>query len=461
MSSLEILPNTNKETGQALIAAIAAIAILSLIAVAVLALATGQLTISAHDRDSLRALNIADAGVNHALWAIENVPGYSGSSGSAGGGEYVATVTSETDGGNQYQIIDSRGFYPNQTSYRAKRKIRARVQVVPKVLTNSIFAVWNIFAGGATKETFLAPLDWHSSGARGGDLGSDRDIVFQDKAIRLNYRDAASPGTYDSLFGPPNPPTSPVPRGNILVKGQVKGPAGQVYTTIDQLKADFKYLDMAAIIPLATEIILPKFDFSTYIAMAQNNTTDKPSLGHNGYYTSAEFAGLFTSTEVQLSGMIYVDGNVTIPNNKTLRITNGGLVVKGNVTVNNRGSLIITHDASTENYPGLFSYSVDDPATLGAGQGSLVTIMGTANIEGLIYAEMAVIWNGYAQVKGGVVVSNRQSVGDKGFENQNSTIVIQYDPAIQSTIGVKSFDVTYNNYSLSVKKIIFWREVAP
>lgn len=476
MFNLEVLPNTsrqsNGESGQALVAALAAIAFLSLIAVAVLALSTGQMSITARDRQSLQALNVAEAGVNRALWEIENNPDYTGNSDpvSFKGGSYTVTVSSEVDenNGQQFRIIESTGVYPQSGGMQVSRKIRVRAEVVPRALASSIFASFNIFVAGSTRETFLAPLDWRASGARGGDLGSNHDIVFQDRATRLNYRDPPNATTYDSLFGPPNPPTSPVPRGNILAGGLVKGPAGQVYSTIDALKADFKYVDMAAIVPLTQEIILPRFDFSettspyiTGSTGARNNITNKPNPGDDGYYSASEFASLFTGVrQVELSGMIYVLGDVTIPVTKTLKITNGGLVVKGNVTINNNSSLIVTHNEATKYYPGLFAYSTEgDPTLLPAGTGAQITIYGTIDIEGLVYTERAVIWNGYAQVKGGVVVSSQQTTGE-GFKNQNATIVLQYDPDVQNTLGVIPISPTLS-YSLIVKQIVFWRELTP
>lgn len=455
------------ETGQALVAALAAITLLGLMAAAVLALSSGQVTFTARDRRGVQALNTAEAGANHALWALENDPTYTGDTSPVafqdGTYQTAITVNDDPETDRQYRIVESTGTV-GQGSTAVRRKVRVRVEVVPQAFTNSIFATFNIFTSGATKETFLAPLDWQAAGAKGADMGSNQDIIFKDKGIRLNYR-GTPPTTYDSLFGPPNPPRSPVPPGSIIVRGQVRGTAGEVYTTIDQLEDDFKYLDMASIVPLTHDIVMPLFDFSPsgpFITLAHGNTTNQPNPGDDGYYTAAEFATLFSGrTQVDLSGMIYVDGNVTIPQNKTLRITGGGLVVHGDVTINNNSNLTVTHDTATQYYPGVFSYSTEgDPALIPPGTGSQITIYGTFNVHGLVYAEMTVFWNGYAQVKGGVMVSNCQD-DERGFENQNSTIVCQYDPAVQNTIGVIPVEESPTSYTISVKQVMYWRDVAP
>lgn len=125
---LKLLNKFVGESGSALVAALAGTFVLSLIAVAVLALSTTQMAITAHDRQSLIAFNVADAGVTRAIYQLNRSDSYTGETGVAGNGEYSVAVSTPLDD-PKARIITATGFYPNIANYKIRRKIMTRAEL--------------------------------------------------------------------------------------------------------------------------------------------------------------------------------------------------------------------------------------------------------------------------------------------------------------------------------------------
>ncbi len=454
------------EKGSALIAAIGIMMVLDLFAVAALAISASQMTLATSERKTNQAFNVAEAGFNNALWKIDNIGNYTPTEaapdyGTVSGGDYKIVVT-DVSGTTNQKKVEVTGYVPNRYhSNPSKRKIVAMVEVAPKVLSYGMYAFSWIDIQGATARTYLAPLDYRAPDAKGGDMGSNFDIFFNDAAIRLNERgtQTGEQNTYDALFGNPA-----VPMGDLITAG----PAAEVHAvntvvnTIAELNAKCQYVKMASIRHMNQQITFPTLNFEGvggYREMAQNNMTNGTkywATAHSGYFTKAEFAALFSGRNtVELTGLIFVDGEVDLANNKNLNITNGGLVVKDDpnnaaqaLSLANRASLIVKHSTEESKvFPGLIVFTT-------VGNTASVIDRGTMEIEGLVYSERTYSEsNSTVRIKGALLASGTSAAAS--IVNMNASVIIQYDPNVTNMVGLKTFGDVF------VKKVTSWREVKP
>ncbi|MFA5867639.1 MAG: pilus assembly PilX N-terminal domain-containing protein [Actinomycetota bacterium] len=454
------------EKGSALIAAIGVMMVLDLFAVAVLAISASQMTLATTERKTNQAFNVAEAGFNNALWKIDNIANYAPAEsapdyGSVSGGDYKIVVTDVTGTTNQKRV-EVTGYVPNRYhSNPGRRKIVAMVEVAPKVLSYGMYAFSWIDIQGATARTYLAPLDYRASDAKGGDMGSNFDIFFNDAAIRLNERGTqqGEQNTYDALFGVPA-----VPMGDLITAGPTAEvhAVNTVVNTIQELNAKCQYVKMASIKHMNQPITFPTLNFEGaggYREMAQNNFTNGTkywATEHSGYFTKADFTALFSGrNNVELTGMIFIDGEVDLPNNKNLTITNGGLVIKDDpndpsqaLSLANRASLIVRHSSEASKvFPGLIVFTT-------VGSTASVVDRGTMEIEGLVYSERTYSEsNSTVRIKGALLASGTSAAAS--IVNMNASIIIQYDPNVTNMLGLKTFGDVF------VKKVTSWREVTP
>jgi hypothetical protein len=293
-------------------------------------------------------------------------------------------------------------------------------------------------------------------------MGSNYDIYFNDAGIRLNERGTqqGEQNTYDALFGNPS-----IPLGDLVTAG----PDSEVHavntvaTTIAELQDKCTHVYMANITHLNNAILFPTLNFEGsggFKSMAESNTSNGGKYGlpagRNSVFTKAEFAAIISSiSNVTLTGVIYVDGEVSLANNKNLTIDNGGLVIKDNagdpdtaLTLANRASLRILHgSADSKKYPGLIVYTT-------AGNTASVVDRGTMEIEGLVYSEKTYSeQQSSVRIKGVLLASGTSAAAS--IVNDNSSIIIQYDPSVTDMSGLQSYG------DLFVKRVIQWRETNP
>lgn len=460
------------EKGSALVAALAAMIILDTFAVAVMALTTSTLTRTASDRRSTQALNAADAGMNAAIWKITNQSGYAPTvevpdTGTVADGQYEV-IMENVAGVPNLRKLTVTAYSPSKTAVNPGpriRKITATVQVAPRVLSYGMYAFSWIDIQGATARTYLAPIDYRGANAKGGDFGSNYTIYFNDAGIHLNDRgnQAGEQATYDALFGNP-----PVPMGDIVTAGtQGKVWAVNDYVnTMAELRVKCDKIFMNEIVHLSKTIAFPTLDFDSsdpysFKSLAAANTANglKNSTNGNGVYdTWADFwTKVFNGGSEKnptITGMIWVNGEVDIPNNYNLTIQDGGLVIKDPNPTNgapallvaNRASLRVLHGTSeSKKYPGMAVYTT-------AGSQAQSTDNGTMEIEGLVYSERTYSEaNSSVRIKGVLLASGVQS--DASIVNKNASVIIQYDPAVIDMYGIMQTG------DLFVSKVFNWREL--
>jgi hypothetical protein len=452
------------ESGSALIAAIGIMMILDLFAVGALAISASQMTLSISERKTNEAFNIAEAGFNSAIWKVGNTSNYAPTEatpdwGTVTGGEYKVVVT---DISSDQKRIEVTGYVPNRNNPKAKlRKIIATIEVGPKVLAYGMYAFSWIDIQGATARTYLAPLDYRQSEAKGGDMGSNYDIYFNDAGIQLNERgnQQGEQQTYDALFGNPS-----VPMGNLVTAGPNSRvhAVNTIVNTMAELNAKCPKVHFATILHLNNPITFPTLNFEGpggYKEMAQNNMANGTKYWaspHSGYFTKAEFASLVSAnSNVELTGMVFVDGEVNLANNKNVNIIDGGFIIKDDpavsaqaLTLANRASLIIRHNSQASKvFPGLIVFTT-------AGNTASVVDKGTMEIDGLVYSERTYSEsNSTVRIKGALLASGTSA--EASIVNQNASIIIQYDPSVTDMVGLISLGDVF------VKRVISWREVSP
>ncbi|MFH1736412.1 MAG: hypothetical protein ABH838_00775, partial [Actinomycetota bacterium] len=148
-------------------------------------------------------------------------------------------------------------------------------------------------------------------------------------------------------------------------------------------------------------------------------------------------------------------GEVSLANNKNLTINDGGLIIKDTagdpaaaLMVANRASLRILHGSTdSKKYPGLIVYTT-------VGNTASVVDKGTMEIEGLVFSEKTYSeQQSSVRIKGVLLASGTSATAS--IVNDNSSIIIQYDPTVTDMSGLQSYG------DLFVKRVIQWRETNP
>lgn len=317
---------------------------------AIITISTIESKISRSQSLGMRAYYAAEAGMEDAIWKLNNTPAISsaliaGSLGTGTTGPYNYDsaendpgtdlqyfVDYRNDTGPGYGIIEVTGQsnIPN-TSFVARRKITAKVfqgTITSPTGTNGLFA------GGAMTITNGA-ANIHIIG---GDMYATSSIIANN--------------THVVVDGAVNSPGSLTDNGDSIT-------SGALYTANNP--------------PAAATIAAPGIDFNYY-----RNNNDRT-------YSAAQFQALFNNTStVNLPGPVtYVSAGLAFGNwarNKTLNIT-GMLVVNGNISVN--GSVTG------------FTVNVTDPGSGKSGifaRSNFSMSNGTWNIDGVVYASGDIIF---------------------------------------------------------------------
>lgn len=451
------------EKGSALIAAVGILFMMDLFAVAALGISVSQMTLATSERHTNQAFNVAEAGLNKAIWKIGNVVDYAPTetapdTGVLDNGEYSIYLTSVA-GSDTQKRISATGYSPDRTSARAKkRKIEATVETAPLILSFGLFTGgWVDHAGSA--EVFFAPLDYRVPGARAADFGSNDEIYYQDDGVTIN-----NPGssTFDALFGNP-----PIAMGDIILAGPAArlSVKGTIMHTAAEFMAQENKAHIRNLVFLAEPIQFPTFNFEgspyegSYKQMAGLNMKNAGKYGlavdHNGIFTKAEFAALIAAnSNLVLEGVIFVDGEVSIGANRNVTINDGGLVVKNVTTsvvalnVASRGALTVGHSSqASKRLPGVALFSAE-------GNKARFTDAGTVLVDGILYAESTSdLTKGNLTIRGCFLV--KAAVTGASVIAKNGTVILQYDPDVTVVSGITNPGSSY------VRRIVTWKEVAP
>ena len=458
----EIFLQNRKEKGVVLIITLFVMVILLVYGLVMLNSTADEAGLNSYQIRSTKALFIAEAGLDEMFNLIRNDPvslisgGFSGtySPNDFADGNYqvivsAVTVTSNPPGTEYKVTVTSTGQMVN-----VSRELKSDVIVtrLPSLLDYSVFAFANFWVRGATGKTFYPPLDPSlppndpSGLGKGGDVGSNKIIDFQDAGIQFNnMQDVA---LYLSLFGD----NDPARLGNIMPAGSSANSFVQTnktspVNTAEVLHSDCgkTYANKIARLPVA--IPKPVINFTPL-----NNANDGDTFTYNYEGTDYDVVMRVHNGNQTINGNIVwapeaihiVKGDLTIKKNSSLTIVDGSLVVQGNLTINNGGQLIITHNTPGKEYrrvlPGVLIYTPDLSAPKGQAVGGTKYIdAGTQakfTVQGLIYSENYFTAEPQSEVD---VTGSIVAGGETGnsFTNWNAQVVIRYDPIVKQTIFIE------------------------
>lgn len=285
-----------EESGTALIVSLMALLILSVIGVSVLSLNLGQLTVTAHDKQSLVAFNAADAGVVRAIWRLNQNEYYLGESAAVGEGEYDVTLETPV-GYPSSRIITSTGFYPNMTNPILKRKIVANAELRPSHAFD--FAI--LANSGITLEDNVRIDSTPLSGQ--GNIHSNSNIIAEDNV----YVD-----------------------GMATAVGTVQSSGGSTFTQGTQNGTE--------------TVVFPTVDSATLKAQAQANGEIWGNVVVQGT-TVTTLTGLIHGNlhiedhaQVTFSGVVYVEGSITMGDRSTVT-GNDVIVAEGSIKIEDHVAL--------------------------------------------------------------------------------------------------------------------------
>ncbi|PIU51674.1 hypothetical protein COS91_03200 [Candidatus Desantisbacteria bacterium CG07_land_8_20_14_0_80_39_15] len=188
--------NTN-EKGIALITSLIIMMMVSITSAALIFTTTTQYRISRRNKLGKVAINLAEAGVDYAIWQLNNTSGaYSGTSseGYPGGkplgeGKFIISVTTVEGSG---RLITSTGYSANDEHNRA---IKVRVEMAEAIDPNWFVAfgsnktVASTFGGNLVVDSYNDTF----SGLSGGDIGSNAGITIGGNA-KVNGDAYVGPG---------------------------------------------------------------------------------------------------------------------------------------------------------------------------------------------------------------------------------------------------------------------------
>ena len=151
----------------------------------------------------------------------------------------------------------------------------------------------------------------------------------------------------------------------------------------------------------------PEVNFEWYKEMVVNGEID-------GVYYGDNTTKIFNIDET-ISGIHFVDGDVEIPANVKLNISDGAILATGEIR--SHGNAEITHTRS-EDYTNPLALAAMGDITLG----------GTVAVQGIIQSKQDIKVNGTVDIEGGALFANNVDV--------LGTVVITYDPDLLGEVVI-------------------------
>lgn len=367
------------EKGFVLATSFMMVSVVFALAFAMFARGNNFLIAAERNQNRIVALNMAEAGVNSAIIALENDDTYSGSaysslSTSTTTGGYSITVTTPNDNAN-VRLIQATGYAPsNDNTSRAyeARTVNAYVEFEPQSLFNhAIFSNTSIqLSGNAIIDSYNSDDGAYNAGTAGnnGDIGTN--------------------STSNSIVSL---------TGNARVEGDASiGPDGDTSTAISLSgHADITGTEAAA--EETTELTPQTTSASSSGALSLSGNTTLTLSAGTYHYSSISITG---NARITATGAvsIYVDGNISIAGN-------------GFSTSSNKPTNMLIYSS-----------------------GSSVSFSGNANFYGAMHAPNASVSNsGNGIIYGAVVADSYRQTGNGA---------IHYDEALQNVTSSEGSEIS-------------------
>ncbi|MBL7170944.1 MAG: hypothetical protein ISS46_03020 [Candidatus Omnitrophica bacterium] len=396
------------------------------------------------DQWSLTAFHLAEAGVEDAIWALNNSD-WGGGWTTPTGGPYTKTVSSFTDStgkviGSYYVTvtdptsttpdIESTGYSPSNTaSDNIERTVKIALQN-QSIFTRAIFGdEWIKMKGNAKTDSYNSSLgSYASTKGNNGHVGTNSTSTSSPYAIHLENNAEVD--------------------GNAAI-----GPSGDTNNAIElENNADITGTPSAnsSLVEMPS-ISAPDMSGTTYQGSINLSGNDSASITGDSEYSSITLDSNSDLTIDPGVSKIYVTGNLTLDSNTEINISSSGsltIYVAGQININSNSEINIGTASDLTIYVGQYFHmdsnskinndsqdptkfsllaldSLTDPGDPNTNPG--IDINSNSNLYGSIYAKNAgILMNSNADVYGAVVANTIRL---------DSNAKIHYDQALATDSG--------------------------
>lgn len=429
-----------RQEGQALVIVVVAMLVLQAVAGAFLSRMHMEQRLAGRSTRDLAALYLAEAGLQKALWLLEERMSDPASYGrwdlphqeALGPGTFEIEEVEHLPGG--LIAVVARGEAAGSI-----RRVKALARLGQEVLAYGLYGHLLVGFDGQAR-TYVIPCRASGDCRSGGHLAAGGTVRFDSaeaalndfRGVRLPLRDGRSRD--DQLLKAPPAPDPKFGLVDIVLAGgaQLWSGAEQRPVEPDELRKRVQGLGVSSL-RVREPLQMPLIDHGYLRALAEANTANTRMLwgamdlggGTGSRYTEEEFIAILDylkdSPTRSLRGVVFVEGDVNLEEGTRLTITDGVLVVQGGVEIGAGARLEVRHSSAAWGLPGIVALG-----------GSILVRQGArAVVDGLVLAEQDFyIEGGVLDAVGAVVTRN--------FLNRDGIAVVRYSSLVLSTIGLRS-----------------------
>jgi hypothetical protein len=395
---------------------------------------------------SLAAFYLAEAGLQKALWQLEE-----GRFGEAVPGGWFAP-REEAMGAGTFAVDEFEYLSDGVLSIvvrgdvgRVRRRLKGLVRVGPQPLAYGVYARGSIVFDGSARTYVLSPRSARSGCRRGGDLAAGGEVRFDSPSVALNsfrgrdlsLREGIIPDRALLGAGSPDPDLGLV---DVVLAGNAELKSGKSRTLVDlaELRQQVGELGIRRV-RVREAIPALSIAMDRYRGLAEANTANAPLNAAAGWtsaraslrakahsrYSEGEFEAILGYLRDHpgrtLRGLVFVEGDVELGEGASLIIPDGALVVAGDIALKDGARLQVRHGPNTRALPGII-----------AGGEAIIEIAKEAavTVDGLVLAGSRVdVLGGTLDVVGAVATGS--------FVNKDGIVTVRYDPEVLVTTGLR------------------------
>ncbi len=395
---------------------------------------------------SLAAFYLAEAGLQKALWMLEE-------------GRLTAAVPEgrfapreEAMGAGTF-AVDEFEYLPDSLLSivvrgdvgGARRRLKGLVRVGPQPLAYGVYARGSIVFDGSARTYVLSSRSARPGCRRAGDLATGGEIRFESPSVALNsfrgvglpLREGIIPDRALLGSGGRDPALGLI---DVVLAGRAELRSGKSRTLVDlaELRQQVGELGIRRV-RVREAIPAPSIAMDRYRGLAEANTANAPLNTAAGWasaraslrakvhsrYSEEDFEAILAYLRDQpsrsLRGLVFVEGDVEMVEGTSLIIQDGSLVVAGDIGLKGGARLEVRHGPNTRALPGII-----------AGGDAIIEIAREAAmiVDGLLLAGSRVdVLGGTLDVIGAVATGS--------LVNKDGTIAVRYDPEVLVTVGLR------------------------
>ncbi|MGQ0571577.1 MAG: pilus assembly PilX family protein [Armatimonadota bacterium] len=427
-----------QQDGQALLMVVVVMLILQMFAGVFLARVSFEQRLAGGSTRSLAALYLAEAGLQKALWVLEEGKDLTLPYQEAlGVGTFAIEALEHLPGGLISVVV--RGDAAN-----VRRRLRVLARAGPPALAYGVYGQHSLRFDGRAR-TYLLPFRAGGGDCRcAGNLAASGEVRFESPHVLLNtFHGSRLPlrdGTIDdyALLGSSAVVDPAQGLVDLVLAGGARLTSGIAHKPIE-LEELRRYVGELGIRRLKVRPALqgPSFEVDQYRALAEANTAN--TLLNRAAAEAGGAAGLrvkphsrYIAEEFEtvldylkggprraLQGVVFVEGDVDLVEGDKLIIADGALVVEGDIVIGPGARLEVHHGPTARTLPGVVAWG---KAAIDIEEEAVAVVDGLVLTDGDV-----VVFAGILDVIGAVTARN--------FVTKNGTVVVRYDAAVLATPG--------------------------